>query len=154
MIKLLERVLESIIRHQADIENMQFGFMPGRSTTEAIISCDKTQEKHLSRKKKIYFAFVDLEKAFDRVPRSVLWWTMRKVGINECVIKLVNILYDGANSCVRIKGWFSEKFKVTIIQNNYTSGWKCWMIRIETRCFFGRMMGCFDNYCQSLQTEW
>ena len=69
------------------------------------------QEKHLFRKKKIYFAFVDLEKAFDQVPRSVLWWAMRKVGINEWVIK---ILYDSANSSVRIKGRFSEKFEVAV----------------------------------------
>ena len=28
--------------------------------------------------KKLYFGFVDLEKAFDRVPREVISWAMRK----------------------------------------------------------------------------
>ena len=91
MIKVLERVLESLIHSQVDINNMQFGFMPGCSTTDAIYNHRRMQEKHLIRKKKIYLAFVDLEKAFDRVPRSVLWWNMRKLGIDEWIVRLVKV---------------------------------------------------------------
>ena len=72
------------------------------------------QEKHLIRKKKIYFAFVDLEKAFDWVPRLVLWWAMRKLGIDEWIFRLVKVMYDGANSRVRVNGCFSESFEVAI----------------------------------------
>ena len=81
--KVLERVLESLICSQVDINNMQFGFMPGRSSTDAIYILRQMQEKHLVRKKKIYFTFVDLEKAFDCVPCSTLWWAMRKLEIDE-----------------------------------------------------------------------
>ena len=77
VMKVLERVLESLIRSQVEINNMQFGFMSGRSTTDAIYILRQMQEKHLIWKTKIYFAFVDLEKAFDRVPPSVFWWAMR-----------------------------------------------------------------------------
>ena len=28
-------------------------------------------------------AFVDLEKAFDRVPRKVIWWALRKLGVDS-----------------------------------------------------------------------
>jgi hypothetical protein len=93
---------------------MQFGFMPGRSTTDAIFILRQLQEKHLSRHKKLYFAFIDLEKAFDRVPRSVLWWSMRSLGVEEWVIRLVKTLYDGATSCVRINGSYSENFDITV----------------------------------------
>ena len=55
---------------------MQFGFMPGRGTTDAIFILRQLQEKHLAKNKKLYFAFVDFEKAFDRVPRKVIWWAM------------------------------------------------------------------------------
>ena len=34
--KVLERVLEIRIRCQASIDNMQFGFMPGKGTTDVI----------------------------------------------------------------------------------------------------------------------
>ena len=83
VMKVLEHVLESFICSQVDINNMQFGFMAGCSTTDAIYILQQMQEKHLIRKKKIYFAFVDLEKAFDQVPCSTLWWTMRKLGIDN-----------------------------------------------------------------------
>ena len=52
---------------------MQFGFMPGRRISYAIFILRQVHEKYLGKHKDLYFAFVDLEKAFDRVPRTVLW---------------------------------------------------------------------------------
>ena len=37
-------------------------------------------------------AFVDLEKAFDRVPRKVVWWVLRKIGVEEWLIKVILII--------------------------------------------------------------
>ena len=34
--KVLERIIEAIIRQQVDIDSMLFGFMPSRSTTDAV----------------------------------------------------------------------------------------------------------------------
>ena len=47
------------------IDSMQIGFMPGKGTIDAIFTMRQVQEKHQA-KKKMYNAFVDLEKAFDR----------------------------------------------------------------------------------------
>ena len=86
--KGMERVIEKIIRERISIDDMQFGFMPGRGTTDAIFILRQLQEKHLAKNKKLYFAFVDLEKAFDRVPRKVIWWAMRKLGRGmDCAIR-------------------------------------------------------------------
>ena len=51
------------------------------------------QEKHLAANKPLYMAFVDLEKAFDRVPRDVIWWAMRKLGIDEWLVRLVQSMF-------------------------------------------------------------
>ena len=48
-------------------DNMQFGFMPGKRTTDAIFIMRHVQEKHQATKK-LYYAFMDLEKAFDKSP--------------------------------------------------------------------------------------
>ena len=73
VLKVLERVVESLIRKRVEINDMQFGFMPGRGTTDAIFILRQLQEKHLAANKTLYMAFVDLEKAFDRVPRNAIW---------------------------------------------------------------------------------
>ena len=59
---------------------MQFGFMPGRGTTDALFVVRRMQEE-CRGKKKLYMSFVDIEKAFDRVPRKVMEWAMRKKGL-------------------------------------------------------------------------
>ena len=62
---------------------MQFGFMPGKGTTDAILIMRQVQEKHQAKKKKLYYAFVDLEKVFDRVPREVVRWVLQNLGVDE-----------------------------------------------------------------------
>ena len=109
VMKVLERVPESLIRSQVDSSNMQFGFTPGCSITNAIYILRQMQEKHLIRKRKICFTFVDLGKTFDRAPRFILWWAMRKLGIDEWIVRLVKVMYDGGNSRVRVNGCFTEK---------------------------------------------
>ena len=47
-------------------------------------------------------AFVDLEKAFDRVPRKVIWWALKKLGVEEWTVRLVQGMYANARSCVHI----------------------------------------------------
>ena len=49
-----------------------------------------------------YFAFVDLEKAFDRVLKKFLGCTLRKVGVQEWIVRVVQIISQNARSRVRI----------------------------------------------------
>ena len=60
---------------------MQFGFMPG--TTDAIFIIRQLQEKYRAKRKNFYFDFVDLEKAFNRVPRELTRWALRKLRVEE-----------------------------------------------------------------------
>ena len=63
------------------VDEMQFGFMPERGTIDAVSILRSLQEEYHARGKKLYMCFVDLEKAFDRVPNNVFEWAMRKKGI-------------------------------------------------------------------------
>jgi len=68
--KVVERIFEHRIWQQIGVDDMQFGFTKGKGTTDAIFTVRQMQEKF--RVKANYFGFVDLEKAFDRVPREVI----------------------------------------------------------------------------------
>ena len=59
--------------------------MPGKGTTDAIFIMRKVEKKHQA-KKKLYYVFADLEKKFDRVPREVLRWVLRKMGVDEIAL--------------------------------------------------------------------
>ena len=60
---------------------MQFGLMPGRGTTDTLFVVRRMQEEYRDKEKKLYMCFVDIEKAFDKVPRKVMEWAMRKKGL-------------------------------------------------------------------------
>jgi len=60
------------IRQQIEIDDMQFGFIKGKGTTDAIFMARQMQENFSVKGKKLYFGFVDLEKASDRVLREVI----------------------------------------------------------------------------------
>jgi hypothetical protein len=59
-------------------------------------------------------AFVDLEKAIDRVPRKVIWWAMRKLHGEEWAIRLVQGMYTNVRSRVRVGDGLSEEFGVRV----------------------------------------
>ena len=77
--------MDSLIRQLVSIDDSQFGFVPGRGTTDAIFVVRQLQEKYLAANKRLYMAFIDLEKAFDRVPQKVIWWALRKLGVEEWI---------------------------------------------------------------------
>uniref|UniRef100_A0A672GTN4 Reverse transcriptase domain-containing protein n=4 Tax=Salarias fasciatus TaxID=181472 RepID=A0A672GTN4_SALFA len=58
--------------------------------------------------------FVDLEKAFDRVPRGVLWGVLREYGVRGPLLRAVRSLYDRSRSLVRIAGSKSDLFPVHV----------------------------------------
>ena len=112
--KLMERVLDTFIRRMVNIDAMQFGFVPGQGTTDAIFILRQLQEKHLAANKPLYIAFVDLEKAFDRVPRKVLWWALRSLGVEEWAVRVIQAMYTNVRSRVRVNGKYSEEFGVEV----------------------------------------
>ena len=97
-----------------EIDEMQCGFMSGRGTADAIFIVRQLQEKHLAANRPLYMAFVDLEKAFNRVPQDVIWWAMRRLGTDEWLVRLVQSMYKDVRSRVRVGDGYSEEFGVGV----------------------------------------
>ena len=75
--KLWERVIEKRIRRETIIKENQFGFMIGISTTEAIHLLRRLMEKYRERNKDLHLVFIDLEKAYNSIPRSIVWDSLK-----------------------------------------------------------------------------
>ena len=112
--KIVERMLENRIRELVTINEMQFGFMPGKGTTHALFILRRMQEKFRGREKELYMCFVDLEKAFDRVPRKVMEWALRMKGLAEVLVQAVMSLYGGSRTKVRVGSETSDEFGVRV----------------------------------------
>jgi len=56
----------------------QCGFHPAHSTRDKNIPLQQVFEKSWEHAKNVYTCSVDLEKAYDRVPRENLWGVLRE----------------------------------------------------------------------------
>ncbi|KAK3561722.1 hypothetical protein QTP86_012617 [Hemibagrus guttatus] len=112
--KLWERVVEARLRKVVDICEQQYGFMPRKSTTDAIFALRILMEKYRDGQRELHCVFVDLEKAYDRVPREELWYCMRKSGVAEKYVRVVQDMYERSRTVVRCAVGQTEEFKVEV----------------------------------------
>ena len=94
--KLWERIVEARLSKEVVISDQQFGFMPQRSTTDAIFGLRTLMEKWREGQKELHCVFIDLERAYDRVPRDELWECMRQAGVPDCYVESIQDMYEGA----------------------------------------------------------
>ncbi|KAK3527749.1 hypothetical protein QTP86_003187, partial [Hemibagrus guttatus] len=112
--KLWERVVEARLRKVVEICEQQYGFMPRKSTTDAIFALRILMEKYRDGQRELHCVFVDLEKAYDRVPREELWYCMRKSGVAEKYVRVVQDMYERSRTVVRCAVGQTEEFKVEV----------------------------------------
>ncbi|TWW68537.1 hypothetical protein D4764_19G0003350 [Takifugu flavidus] len=110
--KVYARVLEKRIRLIVEplIEEEQCGFRPGRVTTDQLFTLAGVLEESWECAQPVHMCFVDLEKAYDQVPRSIVWGCSKRV--DGPLIRAVQSLYQRSRSLVRIAGCKSDSFPV------------------------------------------
>ena len=113
-IKVWERIIETWSRNRVEISKQQYGFMPRKETTDVMFALRMLMEKYREGQRELHCVFVDLEKAYDRVPREELWYCMRKSGIVEKYVRLLQDMYEGSETVVRCAVRITESFKVKV----------------------------------------
>ena len=110
--KVMERVFKKRLRKMVEIREEQYGFATGKGTTDAIFILRQLQQKYLENDKELYLVFVNLEKAFDRVPRVLIESSVRRKGVVKCYVKAVMKMYKEVLSQLKVEGYNSKEFEV------------------------------------------
>ena len=97
-----------------EISKQQYGFMPGKGTTDTMFALRMLMEKYREGQRELHCVFVDLEKANDRVSRDELWYCIRKSKIVEKYVQLVQDMYEGSERVVRCAVGTTEILKVKV----------------------------------------
>ena len=92
----------------------QAGFRDGYSTMDHIFTLHAIIDIFLSKRKKLYCAFVDYRKAFDVIDRSYLWCKLLSAGVNGKIISAIYSMYNHAKSCVFKDGAMSNYFSCNV----------------------------------------
>ena len=99
---------------ESKLEDGQCGFRPGRSTMDQIFTLKQIFEKSWEYGKDLFTCFVDLEKAYDRVPRDKLWKVLQEYGVNGQLLCAIKSFYCRPKVCVRVNGKQSKPFHVGV----------------------------------------
>ena len=76
-----------------NISEIQYGFQQGKSTIQPLFCLRMLQEKHREFGNELRVVSVDLEKAYDRVPRELIWYSLRRKGVPEVYINTIRDTY-------------------------------------------------------------
>jgi hypothetical protein len=68
----------------------------------------------MEQKKDMHMIFIDLEKAYDKVTRNVIWWALQKHKVSSKYITLINDMYDNVVTSVQISDRYTNDFLINI----------------------------------------
>ena len=83
---------------------MQYEFMPGRGTADVVFVVSRLSEEFIFKNMKLFFMFIDLEKAFNWVPREMICLALRQKGVSEYLVNGVMSPCKGCKTTVSVDG--------------------------------------------------
>ena len=86
------------------INTTQCGFRKGLDRDDAISILQQVLNIYWKNNKSLYLVFVDLKKAYDFVPRVILWLVLKKAGLPEKIINMLKNLHLNSVAKLRLDG--------------------------------------------------
>lgn len=103
--KIYSQILLNRLTKWSEKENKlsknQFGFQKGKSTIDCIFTFYSIINKTLNAGDKLYCVFVDYEKAFDKIDRTLLWQKLASENVSSKLIKAISAMYTIVKSCIK-----------------------------------------------------
>ena len=112
MSKLLESVILNVLEKYLPVNDVQFGFKHGLSTTLCTDTLRKTVDYYRSRGSHVFVCFIDFTKAFDFVNYWKLFTKLIDLNVPACVVSLLAFWYANQFVCIKWKNILSIKFSV------------------------------------------
>ena len=113
LLKVVARKLSAYCEAKGLLPEEQCGFQPDRSTTDMMFVVRRLQEVGRKAGVSLFICFIDLQKAYDTVDRTLLWQVLTRIGVPPQMIAVIRQFHDGMRACVRPDdGVFSNWFEV------------------------------------------
>ena len=80
----------------------QNGFRANRRGEDNMYIVKELMDECIRENKKGYFAFLDIEKAYDRVDRRVLCNVINKCGISEKIVNIIKSMYVNTRAIYKL----------------------------------------------------
>ena len=108
-----------------DLSEGSQGYSRQIGTKGTIFLVWQLQEKNLARNKFLYLEFIDLEKAVNRLPCQMLWWTTRKLRVDEWIIQVGHRQWPIYSYChwycnmrSKVQNCFSDSFSINAVRQD------------------------------------
>ena len=92
----------------------QAGFRKGYRTIDHVFVLHLVIDLYQSVRTRVFCAFIDYQKAFDSVDRSLLWQKIVSYNINGKLLMVIRQMYNRAKSCIKKDNMISEYFLCNI----------------------------------------
>ena len=101
LLEVVTRKLSAYCEAKELLPEEQCGFRPDRSKTDMIFVVRRLQEIWRKAGVSLFMCFIDLQKAYDTVDRTLLWQVLTRTGVPPQMIAIIQKFYDWMRACVR-----------------------------------------------------
>ena len=115
--KLYASVLESRLSYALEASGLratgQAGFRKDRRTTDNIFTLYSAIEAARADNEALFACFIDFSKAFDSIPRELLWARLAALGLPPTFLSAIQSYYSSCSFTVRTSAGLSDPFPST-----------------------------------------
>ena len=101
LLKVVARRLSAYCEVKGLLPEEQCGFRPNHSTTGMMFVVRRLQEIGRKAGVSLFMCFIDLQKAYDTVDRTLLWQVLTRIGVPPQIIAVIQQFHNRMRACVQ-----------------------------------------------------